>query len=114
MPNKNYQRGRRLEWQVKKDYESRGWHVTRASGSHSAYDLIAVMQKDRNFTHIKFIQCKVIKKLTDAALRKLIKEVHDTSPIQHELQHSEFHVDVELAVKEQGTGEFVIYYPLES
>jgi hypothetical protein len=94
--------------------------VTRASGSHSAYDLIAVVQIVREdegeiypLTHVQLIQCKVVKKLTTAALKKLQEEVAKTSPIKYEVQHSEFYLDVVLVVKEQGKSTYTKYYPLE-
>jgi Holliday junction resolvase len=41
MPNRNYQRGRRHEYDVKRLLEEAGYVVTRAAGSHSPFDLIA-------------------------------------------------------------------------
>lgn len=112
MPNKNYQRGRRLEWDVKKHFEGRGFHVIRAAGSHSAYDLVAAKQ-GLTHTDIRFIQCKVVKKLTAGILNKLKAEVLQTSPLQFELDSIEINVDVVLAVKEHGKGAFALHYPLE-
>lgn len=57
MPNKNYAKGRRLEYSIKKKLEKEGFTVFRTAGSHSACDLIAVNQKT-----IRFIQLKSSKK----------------------------------------------------
>lgn len=50
-----YSKGRRKEYAVKKELEKEGYLVTRSSGSHGAFDLIAVHIPKRI---IQFIQCK--------------------------------------------------------
>lgn len=59
MPNKNYQKGRRKEYKIKKELEESGYIVLRTAGSHGFADLIAI--KPGRTCHkgeIKFIQCK--------------------------------------------------------
>lgn len=57
MPNSNYTKGRRFEYEIKKHYEALGAHVMRSSGSHGCYDL-AVFDHDGT---VILIQCKVTK-----------------------------------------------------
>ncbi len=105
MPNRNYLRGRRFEWQVKKDLEKEGFHVTRASGSHSMYDLIAVRQ-GHYITHIKFIQCKTGKKPN---INKLLLELRDGSAIKQEVINADVVIEVELYVKTTGSSEYNVH-----
>ena len=53
MPNKNYQKGRRKEYALKRKLESEGWLVLRSAGSHGFADLVAISE-----TKVIFIQCK--------------------------------------------------------
>jgi Holliday junction resolvase len=55
MPNKNYIKGRRKEYALKKLYEAKGWIVIRSAGSHSFADLIAIEPYEKV---IRFIQVK--------------------------------------------------------
>ncbi|RLE83325.1 MAG: hypothetical protein DRJ67_12415 [Thermoprotei archaeon] len=52
MPNKNYIRGRRFEYRVKRFLEGEGWVVIRAAGS-KPIDLVALRGG-----RILFIECK--------------------------------------------------------
>ncbi len=61
--NKQYAKGVRWEREVKKDYESNGFMVVRASGSHSPFDLVAV----KYGAPVHLVQCKVTKDTTLAA-----------------------------------------------
>ena len=49
----NYQAGRRLEWQIRAEYQKDGYIVARTAGSKSPVDLVAWNDKE-----IIFIQCK--------------------------------------------------------
>lgn len=42
-PNRNYLKGRRLEYKRKQFYESLTCHVLRSSGSHGKFDLTVIM-----------------------------------------------------------------------
>jgi len=55
MPNKNYIKGRKKEWRIRKEYELMGWIVLRTAGSHGFADLIAIDKRNKK---ILFIQCK--------------------------------------------------------
>ena|SRR6185503_4620491 len=68
MPNKNYQRGRRWEYNVAKTLRENGYHVLRTAGSKGKWDLIAL---DEAAGHIVLIQCKVA--ATEAAKNRLAK-----------------------------------------
>ena len=60
MPNKNYVKGRRMEYDVMAFLRQRGFKVYRTAGSHSETDVIAILDSS-----ILFIQCKN-KKLSTA------------------------------------------------
>ena len=53
MPNKNYQKGIKKEYKIKKQFEMKGYTVLRTAGSHGFADLIAI-----KWLKIRFIQCK--------------------------------------------------------
>ena len=101
MPNKNYLRGRRLEWQVKKDLEADGWTVMRTAGSHGFADLIAL----RDDT-IRFIQCKTIasQKGSGTKITQLKKAVLSEFP-----ENGLARVQHELIVKVNGIKQYKVY-----
>ena len=70
MASKQYIKGRRYEYKVRKDYEALGYKVLRTAGSHGFADLIDV---DMDTREVIFIQCKT-GKLTHAEIEKLHKE----------------------------------------
>lgn len=56
MPNKNYQKGRRKEYKICKEFRENGWTmVQRSAGSHSPIDIFAINKETKR---IKFIQAK--------------------------------------------------------
>lgn len=55
MPNKNYLRGRRFEYEVAKTLKEQGYEVMRTAGSHGKFDIIAL----RSGVKPIFYQCKV-------------------------------------------------------
>lgn len=116
MPNKNYLRGRRLEWQVKKDYEAAGYKVMRTAGSHGDFDLIAVYEGSL-LTGIVFIQCKVVKKTTPGIVASLINEVKNNTTLRNitarTKNNTTINIDVELIIKEHGKRSYEVI-PLES
>ena len=59
MPNKNYKRGRTLEYDVKALLEQGGYTVVRSAGSHSPFDLVAVKETTGQVKEIWILQCKV-------------------------------------------------------
>jgi Holliday junction resolvase len=68
MTNKNYVRGRSKEYRLKNKLEKAGFIVTRAAGSHSSFDLIAI-----NDDTVRFIQAKP-KDFGKKAKVRLLKE----------------------------------------
>lgn len=72
MPNKNYLAGRRLEYEVKKDYEDCGNIVLRTAGSHGFADLV-ILDPVTGLT--LFVQCKRV--TTEAQFNSLIKKTKD-------------------------------------
>jgi len=99
MPNKNYLSGRRFEYQLKKDLESQGWLVTRASGSHGVYDLIALRESEQG-PQVALFQCKVCK--TDK-VNPIIKKVRETLIFKPE-SFSQF-----AAIKITGKKQYILY-----
>lgn len=78
MPNRNYEKGRRKEYKIRRNFERDGWIVLRTAGSHGFADLIAIKGK-----HTKFIQCKP-DNFSEAKTKRLMekywwlnKEEHD-------------------------------------
>lgn len=53
MSETNYQKGRRLEYRVKKHFEDKGYLVIRSAGSHSPIDLIAISPFEVVFIQVK-------------------------------------------------------------
>lgn len=111
MPNKNYLRGRRLEWQVKTDMEKLGWIALRTAGSHGPWDIICF--KDTGTRIIaRLIQCKVVK--TEKQIDKLVKDFIANAPLGH-YQYTNKHsavVQQDLIIKVTGSKEYITY-PLE-
>ena len=70
MPNKNYLKGRRREWKIKRELEKEGNIVLRCAGSHGFCDLVAI---DKSSNMIKFIQCKP-KNFSKNKKEELVKE----------------------------------------
>lgn len=68
MPN-NYQRGVRLEYQVRDFYRAEGWIVTRSAGSRSPRDLVC--ERNGESHHV---QCKRRGKLTAEERDQLVTE----------------------------------------
>lgn len=77
MPNKQYERGVRFERERKRFWESLGYQVTRASGSHGFYDLVAI-PKD-NDGPVYAIQCKTADDYKVA--RKLASDFKKNPPL---------------------------------
>lgn len=98
--NSNYRRGRSFEYLLKKDLESQGWTVTRASGSRGCYDLIALRENEQGEPQVALFQCKVCK--TDK-VNPLIKQVRKTLLFKPES------FDQFLAVKITGKKQYILY-----
>ena len=67
VPNKNYLRGRAVEYKAKQELEAKGYTVIRASGSHGPWDLIAVKEGTRD--PVRCIQLKRTK--SDRGVKQL-------------------------------------------
>ena len=71
MPNKNYIRGRRKEYQITKKYKDLGYEIAqRSAGSHSPIDVFAI---DKETKTIMLIQSKP-DSMSDNAKKKIIDE----------------------------------------
>jgi Holliday junction resolvase len=53
MPTTRYERGRNLEYRLKKQLEDEGYTVIRSAGSHSPVDLVAFNQEEVLFIQVK-------------------------------------------------------------
>lgn len=106
MPNKNYLRGRRFEWQVKKDLEAEGWIALRTAGSHGCWDIIAFFHTGGGIL-CRLIQCKV----TDdpKQIKRLVKEFKKKAPFP---AYIEGDITQELLIKITGNKEYTLH-PLE-
>lgn len=59
MPNKNYIRGRKFEWELMETLQNRGADmVFRTAGSHGKYDVIAFFFEEKE---VELYQCKTKK-----------------------------------------------------
>jgi Holliday junction resolvase-like predicted endonuclease len=59
--NKNYNRGRAFEYEIKAKYQKLGFSVLRTAGSKGEFDLIAYHPKEL----VQMIQCKRVKSLAE-------------------------------------------------
>jgi Holliday junction resolvase len=105
MANLNYNRGRRFEWELKRELEADGFLVTRASGSHGVFDLIALRERggELHLPDIWLIQCKVSK--SKKGIAQLIKDFEDTLPF------SQSTFTQKLAIKITGERGFTYHIP---
>ena len=88
--NKNYAAGRRTEYECQRRWEAQGYSTTRASGSHSAFDVIAY----RTDRPSEMIQCKrVSAKATAQLLLHRFKQEPPLAPSHF------FHQVLEVRVK---------------
>ena len=74
MPNPNYIKGRRFEYELVAELEEQGYVAGRTAGSHGFYDVIGINPKNG---HIKLIQAKVTE---DEATAKRLTEAFRASP----------------------------------
>lgn len=75
LANRNYERGRRLEWSRRKLWQSLGYHVIRASSSKGFYDLVAI--QDGALVHL--IQCKIVQ--TKAQAHRMLRAFEKNPPM---------------------------------
>jgi len=101
MPNNYYIRGRRFEYQLKKDLEKQGWLVFRTAGSHGIYDLIALIDNYKGDVLVRLIQCKTTDK--EVNTKTLLKSFNKTLPFEDTT------VMQQLAVKVTGKKTYTIY-----
>jgi Holliday junction resolvase len=99
MPNSNYIAGRKLEYTVMHDLEADGWLVSRASGSHGVFDLIALKPDGQ----VRLIQCKLTK--NEKEIPRLKREFVATLPFKQEIFLQQ------LAIKVRGTKAYTFYTP---
>lgn len=71
--NKNYQAGRRVEYEVIAHWKEQGYSASRTAGSHGTFDVVAY-RYDRK---PEFIQCK--RTTTLATANRLIKNFKETT-----------------------------------
>ncbi len=71
MPNKQYQRGYRVENKLVNSLKKHGWKfAARTAGSHSPADVVAVTDSS-----IVFFQCKTNKDIVDKENTEKLKEI---------------------------------------
>jgi len=71
MPNKNYEKGRRKEYKIVKQYKDKGYDIAqRSAGSHSPIDVFAIDKKTRT---IRLIQAKP-NSMSTTAKQKIIDQ----------------------------------------
>ena len=70
MPNKSYEKGRRIEYIIKKKLEERGFLVVRSPASKGAFDLIAVAPGGER---ILLVSCKADGYVPPSELKRLLE-----------------------------------------
>lgn len=96
MPNKQYQAGRRFEYECIRMWEKRDYKCIRASGSHGLYDIVA-FRPDRK---PEFIQCKRVADSPQG--RRLIEKFREDT-----ISAAFFHQTI--AVRVKGTKDVLTY-----
>jgi hypothetical protein len=91
MPNRNYQAGRRMEWECQKRWERKGWKTARSAGSHGEWDVTAVKSGEK----VALIQCKVVN--NRAIADRLIRDFEEAHPFLDD------HFDLILEVRVKGS-----------
>lgn len=81
MPNRNYERGARLEREVINIFKKHGYEATRTAGSHSPFDVIIwkKSEKLKKIMFVAFVQCKTTKNLNlnpEALLKEYQEDPH--------------------------------------
>ena len=58
--NKNYERGRRFEYEIMEIFRNAGYTVLRTAGSHGFADvvLVKITADMKKIAHVAFVQCK--------------------------------------------------------
>jgi Holliday junction resolvase len=95
----SYTKGARLEYAVVNQYKNKGCIAFRSAGSHSPFDVVAIMP---NVMKIVLIQCKN-SKLSDYALKK------EASKLKELGMHSTENTTLYLAYKNT-RGEILYHY----
>lgn len=75
MPNKQYQAGRRLEYECMARWKRGGYEVARSAGSHGIWDLCAV----KHGQPVNLIQCKRVS--TDKQAVAIIEAFRSNPPL---------------------------------
>lgn len=89
MPNKNYLAGVRWERKVKAQREADGYICLRASGSHGAFDIIA-MPPAGTGGNVLAVQCKVVAK--DSTAKLLAKDWGNAPSLTNQTEMLEIYV----------------------
>lgn len=77
MPNRNYLRGRRIEYLCQNELRALGYEAWRTAGSHGIFDVIAAKK-----TQVLFIQCKAYKP-TRAELKQIARDANCLPKSEH-------------------------------
>lgn len=93
MPNKNYLRGRRFEYERAKKLREFGHDVMRTAGSHGKFDLIAINPQNGD---ISLIQLKVTESSSNAD--RMVKKFRENPPYQPYVMPKGVHQILEVKV----------------
>lgn len=108
MPNKNYLKGRRFEYEVMNELRANGFSAMRTSGSHGHFDVIGIKLANGQ-QHIKFIQCKVIQKYSASAMKKLILDFNKNTPVVRSYNYDDLIVEAFLYIKYKDSNKYNTY-----
>ncbi len=96
MANKNYQAGRRFEYERRNAWIAYGYEVVRASGSHGSFDLICLQSNQVPV----LIQCKRVSTMAEA--KRLMASFESHPPLQPSIKYVQI-----MEVKVKGKGEIL-------
>lgn len=101
MGNKNYEKGRRFEYERAAHYRAKGCEVMRTAGSHGLFDLVVITARGQ----VELVQCKVTQ--DEATADRLIEAFRASPPLGHKY-HADYHQVLEVKVLNKGIRDTVV------
>ena len=101
MGNKNYEKGRRFEYERAAHHRARGCKVLRTAGSHGDFDLVVVTPNG----HVEFVQCKVTSDEGEA--RRMITAFKSSPPWGLD-RHADYNQVLEVKILGKGVLDAIV------
>lgn len=103
MPNRNYEKGRRFEYELADELREQGYDTCRTSGSHGKFDVIGIHPETGN---IILIQAKVTEEESEA--NRLIKAFRASPPYRPLTLPKGVHQRISVKVSRKGRREAIL------